>query len=580
MPFVCEHLFAGAVWRADLYHGLRRCRAQDDTATRGDLKYRLRDFGGIMFTRRHLLQNLGRAGGTAATASAMQALGLFGSASAMAALPDTGENFGAGKSVVVLGAGISGLVAAYELEQRGFDVTLLEARQRVGGRAWTVRDGDKIEMIGEATQTAKFSEGVYFNAGPARLPSFHQEILGYARKFGVPLEVEVNSSRSAYVVADNGSKLRMRTAINDTRGHIAELLAKAVNQGALDAAVSAEDKAKLMPFLKFYGDLGEDYAFEGTVRSGFGTAPGAGTSSFETAPKATPLSALLANERLNMTLFEDMLFMQATMFQPVGGMDQISVGIERNLKRRVVRGAEVQRIRHDAKGVTISFVDTASGAARSLKADYCVCTIPFPVLAKIDSDFAKPVADAIAGVEYDNSNKVAFESPRFWERDQIYGGISFVGGETQLIWYPSWGLHSERGMILGCYSSGTPGAKFAARPIAEQIAMARAAIDKVHPGHGADLTNALAVNWKKVPYSLGPWPNWHPERKGPQEGHNDTPGFRLLCEPAGRTVFASAALSQTPGWQEGGIQSAHAAVAALAKQVAARALTEPSRRAA
>jgi monoamine oxidase len=81
------------------------------------------------------------------------------------------------------------------------------------------------------------------------------------------------------------------------------------------------------------------------------------------------------------------------------------------------------------------------------------------------------------------------------------------------------------------------------------------------------------VNWKKVPYSLGPWPNWHPEKPGPGELPNETAEFRLLCKPEGRVFFASAALSQTPGWQEGGIQSAHAAVAALTEQVSARALT-------
>jgi monoamine oxidase len=535
------------------------------------------DQGGSMITRRAILQHFGRTGGAAATAGAMQALGLFGSGAA-AALPDTPSDFGTGKSVIVLGAGIAGLVSAWELEQRGFTVTVLEARQRVGGRAWTVRNGDRIEMIGEATQTAKFSDGVYFNAGPARLPSFHQNILGYARRFGVPLEVEVNSSRSAYVVANNGNRLRMRTAINDTRGHISELLAKALNQGALDQALSAEDKAKLLPFLKFYGDLDDKFAFKGTVRAGFGKPPG--VQSFEEPPEATPLRTLLGNEQLGMTLFEDMLYMQATMFQPVGGMDQISVGIERNLKSRALRGAEVKRIRHDAKGVTVDFIDTGSGAMRTAKADYCVCTIPFPVLSTIDANFAKPVAKAIASVVYDNSNKVAFEAPRFWEREQIYGGISFVGGETSLIWYPSWGLHSERGMILGCYSSGENGEKFAKRPIAEQIAMARAAIERAHPGHGGDLAHALAVNWKKIPYSLGPWPNWNPEKKGPQEARNDTPEFKLLCQPDGRVFFASAALSQTPGWQEGGIQSAHAAVAAIARQSAARALTEPVRKAA
>ena len=532
-----------------------------------------------MLTRRHILQRLGATGGVAVTAGVMQSLGMFGVAQA-ASLPDTPGGFGTGRSVIVLGAGIAGLISAYELEQRGFSVTVLEARQRIGGRAWTVRDGDMIEMNGEATQTAKFSDGIYFNAGPARLPSFHQGMLGYARKFGVPLEVEVNSSRSAYVVGKDGSKLRMRTAINDTRGHISELLAKAVNQGALDQALTPEDKAKLLPFLKRYGDLEEDYEFKGTMRSGFARGPGAGVSSFASANNPTPLSTLLANEQLPMMGFEDNLYMQATMFQPVGGMDQIPVGIERNLKNRAIRGAEVKRIRQNSKGVEIIYLDTASGSARTVKADYCVCTIPFPVLAKIDTDFAKPVATAIAGVVYDNSVKIAFEAPRFWEQEQIYGGISFVGGETNLIWYPSAGLHSERGMILGCYSSGKLGAKFAARPMAEQIAMARGMIEQVHPGHGNDCVNALAVNWIKVPYSLGPWPNWYPGISGRQEGHTDTPAYRLLNKPDGRVFFSGAALSQTPGWQEGALQSAHATVAALAQQMADRSVTETKRRAA
>ncbi|MCE3519135.1 hypothetical protein LXJ58_30765, partial [Escherichia coli] len=121
----------------------------------------------------------------------------------------------------------------------------------------------------------RFSDGIYFNAGPARIPSFHQGLLGYAKRFGVPLEVEVNSSRSAYVMADDGSKIRMRTAINDMRGRIAELLAKAIGKGALDTELTVADREKLMPFLKAYGDLGDGNAFTGTERSGFGTAPGA-----------------------------------------------------------------------------------------------------------------------------------------------------------------------------------------------------------------------------------------------------------------------------------------------------------------
>ena len=503
----------------------------------------------------------------------MYALGIAGAASARAFAP-LPAGLGRGHSVIVLGAGIAGLTTAYELEQAGFLVTLLEARDRVGGRAWTLRDGDKIEMNGEDTQTARFSDGIYFNAGPARIPSFHQGLIGYAKKFGVPLEVEINSSRSAYVMGSDGKKIRMRTAINDMRGHIAELLAKAINQGSLDQAITAADRQKLLPFLRLYGDLEKDYAFAGTRRSGFGTEPGAGVT-FGANGSAMPLDQLLANDQLPFTLFEDDLYMQATMFEPVGGMDRIHVGFDRNLRRSAIRGAEVVRIRQSPKDVEVVYRDKASATTTTIKADYIVCTIPFPVLAKIEADFSPKVSKAIAAVVYDHSNKIAFESPRFWEKEQIYGGISFVGGPTSLVWYPSAGLHSARGMLLACYASGAPAAQFETLPIPQQIEFARGVVERLHPGHGADLVNGVAINWHKIPYSLGPWPDWSGGKPyGQREDPIDTTGFRLLLEPDGRIYFATAALSQTPGWQEGGIQSAQAQVLALARRVSLAALTE------
>jgi monoamine oxidase len=506
----------------------------------------------------------------------MQALGLMGTARA-AGLPPLPPTLGHGKHVVVLGAGISGLVSAYELEQAGFLVTLLEARDRVGGRAWTLRDGDKIEMQGEDTQKVRFSDGIYMNAGPARIPSFHTGLMGYADKFDVPLEVEVNASRSTYIMGSDGIKLRQRVAVNDMRGHVAELLSKALSQGALDQSITPADKEKLLPFLRFYGDLDDQGRFAGTMRSDFGTAPGAGAT-YATPAKAVPLKQLLSNEQLPMTLFEDELYMQPTMFEPVGGMDRIHQGINRHLAHGAICGAEVTSIRNRPNGVEVVYRDRGTGVVTTVAGDYLVCTIPFPVLAKIDSNFAAPVKQAIGAVEYDYSNKIGFEAPRFWEKqDQIYGGITFVGGPTSLIWYPSARLHTDRGMLLGCYASGPVAAEFQKRAIPDQIAFARAVVDKVHPGHGRDLANGVAVNWHKIPFSLGPWPAWVPDRGGRQEEHIDVPGFLLLQKPDGRTYFAGAALSQTPGWQEGGIQSAHAQVAALAARVQAEALLSPRR---
>ena len=530
-----------------------------------------------MVTRRAFLGQLGMVGGLGAAAGAMEALGLRGVARAQD-MGSLSPGLGRGKHVVVLGAGISGLTAAYELEQAGFLVTLLEARTRVGGRAWTVRNGDAIEMIGESTQVARLSDGIYFNAGPARIPGFHQGLLGYAKKFGVPMEVEVNSSRSAYIMANDGSKLRMRTAINDMRGRLAELLSKAISQGSLDKELSAADREKLLPFLRVYGDLGENDRFIGTERSGFTVPPGAGPT-FASPSTALPLDQLLANEQLSRTLFEEDLYMQATMFEPVGGMDRIHHAMNAALRRPALLGAEVKCIRQSDRGVEIVYVDKASGIVQTVDGDFLICTIPFPVLAKIDNNFSPTLKRTIAAVRSDFSNKVAFESPRFWENDNIYGGISFVGGETGVVWYPSAGLQSERGLLLACYSSGAGAAKFQKRPIAEQIDRSRAVIERLHPGHGKDLENPIAVDWNKIPYSLGPWPDWNAgSANGMQEGHIDNEDFRFLLKPEGRVYFAGSALSQTPGWQEGGIQSARTQVLALARRVAAQRVSEPKRR--
>lgn len=188
---------------------------------------------------------VGQAGGYSAAFVAMQGLGIM-SERAIAAQPLSAEpGSGKGVRVVVLGAGIAGLVAAYELRALGYNCTLLEARERPGGRNWTVRGGDKVVFTDGTTQNCEWGPGYYQNAGPARLPSIHPTILNYCKKLGVELQVEVNMSRSALLqndAANGGKPVVMRQAVNDTRGHVSELLMKSVDQGFLDSDLSKVDK--------------------------------------------------------------------------------------------------------------------------------------------------------------------------------------------------------------------------------------------------------------------------------------------------------------------------------------------------
>jgi len=306
-------------------------------------------------TRRDFLMRVGEAGGYSAAFVTMQSLGLLPVAASAASVPDLPPDAGRGVKVVVLGGGIAGLVAAYELGKAGFQATLLEARERAGGRVWTVRGGSTVEHTGEARQTAGYAAGNYFNAGAARIPSIHKTILGYCRDLGVALEVEINSSRSTLLVnarAFGGKPVEQRQAINDTRGHVAELLAKCLRQGALDGELTAEDRERMLAFLRVYGDLGSGLEYQVSERAGVARPPGAGPQDEELRPPLA-MHPLLDANFWNGMLFEEGLDYQATMFQPVGGMDRIPEAFARKLGKVVRYRAPVKEIRKTANGVKV-----------------------------------------------------------------------------------------------------------------------------------------------------------------------------------------------------------------------------------
>ena len=79
-------------------------------------------------------------------------------------------------SVVVIGAGVAGLTAAYRLRQAGHRVTVLEAKPHAGGLSTTARDGSVVTEVHDGelvTQTVQLPEGCYINLGPGRLPHHH-----------------------------------------------------------------------------------------------------------------------------------------------------------------------------------------------------------------------------------------------------------------------------------------------------------------------------------------------------------------------------------------------------------------------
>ncbi|CAN5383268.1 FAD-dependent oxidoreductase [soil metagenome] len=514
-------------------------------------------------TRRDFIQAIGKAGGFSAAYLAMQGMGLlpnYANAQPLKLQPGSGK----GVKIVILGAGIAGLASADELLKAGYDVTILEARDRVGGHNWTVRNGDKVEWTDGSVQTASYDADQYFNTGPARLPSHHQAVLGYCRELGIELEVEVNVSRSAYLRnanANGGKPVQFRQAINDTRGHVSELLAKAIGKGALDQDFSAADKERMLGFLRQYGDLNPDMFYKGSKRSGYkpGMLPGA-ADAVGVAKDPLDMSTLLDIDMWNNVIFEDSIDDQATMFQPVGGMDAIPKALARKIGLAVFKlSSEVKEIRRiggpNGKGARIVYLDKKTGQTQEVLADYVICTIPLPVLAKIPADFSDAIAKNIGDVYYGNAVKIGFESRRFWEQDyQVYGGISFTKDPGATIWHPSGGYHKPKGITVYYIYMG--GEAVTMKPQAQQHVFAAREIDAIFPGSGRELGKPIVINWGKIPYNEG-------NKANLTEGD---PIYATMNKADGPFYFANDWLSHA-GWQEGAIQSARYTVAAIDKRV-------------
>jgi monoamine oxidase len=517
-------------------------------------------------TRRNFITRIGQVGGLGAAYTMMQSLGLLPVPATQASTLRLPQDSGRGKKVVILGAGIAGMVAAWELRKAGYHCTVLEARSRCGGRNWTIRNGSRVVMTDGTTQTCTFEDGNYFNAGPARLPSQHLTILGYCREFGIPLEVEVNSSRSSLLQSarlNQGQAVEQRQVINDTRGHVAELLAKAIDRHALDQELNKEDKERMLEFLVKYGDLSPDYSYRGSARSGYKVPPGAGdqTGSFH---DPLDMHALLDANLWDGVLFEDMFDMQATMFQPVGGMDRIPAAFQKKLADIIHFNAEVKQIRKTSKGVRVVYRNRKTGSPFEVEAAHCICTIPLSILKDLDADFSPEFKQAINSASYDSAYKIAWESRRFWEQDyNIYGGISFPQQTVGVVWYPSAKLFSKTGVLVAGYAN-EKGSDFGKLNLAAKLEASRQAVEHLHPGHSKDLRKPVYVSWGHIPYNLGAWVS------GGFRHAQTFAGYNRLIEPDGPIHLAGDHVTHLVAWQEGAALSAHRAVLRIHQQESAR----------
>ncbi|MFE6484945.1 flavin monoamine oxidase family protein [Streptomyces sp. NPDC057757] len=465
--------------------------------------------------------------------------------------------------VVIVGGGIAGLAAAYELGKAGYDCTVLEARDRTGGRNFTVRGGDTTTDLYGNTQKARFSEGQYMNAGPARLPQW-MVTLDYCRELGVPVEVFTNTNADAYIYNESAGMTgptRYRTAKADVYGYVSELLAKATDKGALDKELTATDQERLVEFLKDFGELGDTLAYEGGERRGYTTVPGAAGTPGVILGDVPSASEVFASGVGRYFSFEFGFDQAMLMFQPVGGMDRIPRALTKAIgAHRIRTGAAVSRITDKGSGVTVAY--TQGGRTRSLDADYCIGALPPNILAKIPHNLGTGVQTALEAITPSSAGKIGLEyRSRWWELDhRIYGGITETDQDVSHIWHPSYGFHGERGVMIGYYNYGGDADSYAKLTPKGREERAVAVGVKIYgEKYRTELASSFSHHWRQTPHLEAAW---HSTPGGP-----DHVRYKPLTEPTGRVLFAGDWLSYTDAWQHGAFTSARNAVTALHARV-------------
>jgi len=454
--------------------------------------------------------------------------------------------------VLVLGGGLSGLVVGYELGKLGYDYQLLEARERVGGLQWTVRKGSEHTEAGGERQVCTFDEGQYLNVGPWRIPHSHHGVLNYCKELDVPLQVFLNESDANYFFYEGSAagslankRVRMREVKADLAGQVNELLIKAIDQGKLDAPLTAEDQKRLASYLINHGYL------DSTTRT---------YKAFANRGEGDPhqLAALLqagfGNRLRSVPAIEGTT--AAPMFQPVGGMDQIAKGFHRAMgAKRITFNAEIQSVHQGDAGVKVVSLDTRSGKQTAVTADFVVCCMPLNIIAGLDINLSPALMEAVKAVPYSNSAKIGLAMKRrFWEEDEgIFGGHLYSNLPLGEFSYPSNDYFTRKGVLLGLYANGPVGTLID-QPIAARVEHVLMHASKVHPQMRAEFESAYAVFWKKVKYNMG----------GYATGRNEA-RRALLSKIDNRILIGSAATTphSEPDWQEGAVSAGWQALASI-----------------
>lgn len=423
------------------------------------------------------------------------------------------------KRVIIMGAGLAGLSAAYELDRAGHDVAVLEAQVRPGGRVETLR--------------SPFSDGLYAETGAARIPDNHDLTLKYVKAFGLSL-TPFYPEDGDYLNVVRGQPAQRRNPSDESEGTVAEdnplgsILKEVGNPSAPEwpgASLLHYDEISVLERLR---QLGLSDKTISTVVLGAASLEDLGT-----------ISALYALRQRANELTE------TTKFKIEGGNDQLPKEFARRLSDRIRYGAGVTGIKQDPDRVEVFYEQL--GASRKLAGDYLVCTLPFPVLRaiRVEPEFSPGKQRAIEELQYGSVTRSLVQvSQRFWKKS---GANGFARTDDPAeVWHATWDQPGPRG-VLAFYLRGKRARLVAQLDRQRQEEFVLNQLGRVHPGLRDYAENIVTKIWNKDRWAKGAYFLARPGQMAELYPH--------VATPEGRVFFAGEHTSPWPTWMQGALQS-------------------------